>query len=196
MNPKTSPLVLAMFTILCALPAAGVVPAAIAQEGTSSDEEGLVGGIISNVLDGSDDEPNGDSDAEVNQDSTDTATVNPNQEDQTGDQEDVAIFGDNTADLDYTNVDLPMAIPTPTPDDRLPPEGDVVFCFEPDLPREFFCFDTLEECDIAEELVGSAEEVLGSITSGCEGFETPPPGALACSVPEGGQIIRCEQRAL
>jgi hypothetical protein len=155
MNPKTTALVLAMFTILCALPAAGVVPAAIAQEGTSLDED-LVGGIISNVLDGSDDEQNGDSDAEIDQDSTDTATVNPNQEDQTVDQEDVA------------------------------------FCFEPDLPREFFCFDTREECEIAEELVGSAEELLGSVISGCEGFETPPPGALPCSVPEGGQIIRCE----
>lgn len=178
MNPKTSPLVLAMFTILCALPAAGVVPAAIAQEGTSSDEEGLVGGIISNVLDGSDDEPNGDSDAEVNQDSTDTATVNPNQEDQTGDQEDVAIFGDNTADFDYTNVDLPMAITTPTPDDRLPPEGDVVFCLEL-VGETISCFDTLEQCELGEGF-------LADVISECERFETILPDAFLCVAEEGG----------
>lgn len=173
------------------------------QEEETSLGEDLVRSTISDV-DGGDYKINGDADdAEIDQDSTDTATVNPNQEDQTVDRDNFNEFGDNTADLDTdqpsVNVGVPIATPTPTPpppDDGLPPEGDVVFCFEPDLPREFFCFDTPEECDIAEELVGSAEEVLGSITSGCEGFETSPPGALACSVPEGGQIIRCEQRAL
>ena len=190
MNPKTTRLVLVMFTLVCALPAG--VPAAIAQEDASLDED-LVGGIISNVLDGDAD------DAEIDQDSTDTTTtVNPNQEDQTVDHNTVK-FGDNTADLDDTNVDISMNVEegpsTPPPDGRLQPE-EVAFCFEPNLPRGFFCFDTLEECEIAEERVGSAEELLGSVNSGCERFETPPPGALSCSVLEGGQNIRCEQRSL
>jgi hypothetical protein len=189
-----------MLTLVCALPAG--VPAAIAQEEETSLDEGLVGGIISNVLDGSDDEENGGADdAEVNQDSTDTAaTVSSNQEDQTVDHDSVT-FGDNTADLDDTNVDVDVPInveegqSTPPPDDRLRPE-EVAFCFKPDLPRGFFCFDTLEECETAEEQVGSVEELLGSVTSGCERFETPPPGALSCSVHEEGQNIRCELRSL
>ena len=195
MNSKTTRLVLVMFTLVCALPAG--VPAAIAQEDTSLDED-LVGGIISNVLDGDDDEGNGDADdAEIDQDSTDTTTtVSSNQEDQTVDH-DTVIFGDNTADLDDTNVDVPMNVEegpsTPPPDDRLQPE-EVAFCFEPNLPRGFFCFDSLEECEIAEEQVGSAEELLGSVNSGCERFETPPPGALSCSALDGGQNIKCELR--
>src|SRR5918997_1847388 len=144
MSPKTSPLALVIFTLVCALPAG--VPAAIAQEDQSVDH--------------------------------DTVT-----------------FGDNTAEIDDTNVDIPINVEegpsTPPPDNRLQTE-EVVSCFEPELPRGFFCFDTLEECEIAEEQVGSAEEVLGSVTSVCERFETPPPGALSCSVLEGGQNIRCE----
>lgn len=197
MSPKTSPLALVIFTLVSALPAG--VPAAIAQENSSSDED-LVGGIISNVLDGGDDEENGDNadGAEANQDSTDTTTVSSNQEDQTVDH-DTVTFGDNTAEIDDTNVGVPINVEegpsTPPPDNRLQTE-EVVSCFEPELPRGFFCFDTLEECEIAEEQVGSAEEVLGSATSECERFETPPPGALSCSVLEGGQNIRCEQRSL
>ncbi len=198
MSPKTTPLALVIFTLVCALPA--VVPAAIAQEDTSSDEEGLVGGIISNVLDGSDNEENSDNanGAEANQDSTDTTTVSSNQEDQTVDH-DTVTFGNNTADIDDTNVDVPMNVEegpsTPPPDNRLQTE-EVVFCFEPELPRGFFCFDNLEECEIAEEQVGSVEELLGIVTSECERFETPLSGALSCSVLEGGQNIRCELRSL
>ena len=100
MSPKTSHLALVIFTLVCALPA--WVPAAIAQENSSSDED-LVGGIISNVLDGGDDEENVDNadGAEANQDSTDTTTVSSNQEDQTVDH-DTVTFGDNTADIDDT----------------------------------------------------------------------------------------------
>ena len=197
MSPKTSPLALVIFTLVSALPAG--VPAAIAQENGSSDED-LVGGIISNVLDGDDDEENSDNadGAEANQDSTDTTTVSSNQEDQTVDH-DTVTFGDNTAEIDDTNVGVPINVEegpsTPPPDNRLQTE-EVVSCFEPELPRGFFCFDTLEECEIAEEQAGSAEEVLGSVTSVCERFETPPPGALSCSVLEGGQNIRCELRSL
>jgi hypothetical protein len=85
MNSKPLPLVLAIFTLVCALPAAGAIPAAIAQEEDTSLGAGLARGIVSDVLDGGgdDEEENGDADdAETDdQDSTDTATVNPNQED-------------------------------------------------------------------------------------------------------------------
>jgi hypothetical protein len=78
-----------MFTLVCALPAAGVVPAAIAQEDTSLGED-LAGGIISDVLDG-------DADDEINQDATNTATVNPSQE----------------QDVDQiTSVNLEITLPT------------------------------------------------------------------------------------
>lgn len=195
MNSNTTPLVLAMFTIFSALStAAGTLPSAIAQvEGTpSDDQEGLVGGIISNILDGSDndDEQNGsDSEAETDQDSTHSSTANSDQEDKRVDQGDVTILGDNAADLHHTNVGEEEQSKSLT-DYRQQPE-DAVFCFEQDLPRAFFCFDTFEECKKAEDLVNGAEEVLGGVILGCEGFETPPPDALSCSV-EGGQNIRCE----
>jgi len=86
MTPKVKPLVLAMFTLMCAIiPAAGAIPSVIAQEEDTSLGQDLAGGIVSDVLDGGgdDEEENGDADdAETDdQDSTDTATVNPNQED-------------------------------------------------------------------------------------------------------------------
>jgi hypothetical protein len=85
MNSKSLPLVLAIFTLVCALPAAGAIPAAIAQQEDTSLGAGLARGIVSDVLDGGgdDEQENGDAadDAETDdQDSTDTATVNPNQE--------------------------------------------------------------------------------------------------------------------
>jgi hypothetical protein len=132
------------------------VPSVIAQqeEETSLGEEDLAGHIISTVLDvsGDDEEENDDAadDEIVDQDSTDTATVNPNQEDQTVDQDDTVILGDHTntqteipiidQDQGAANLALngaldvtvePTPIPTPTPpppDDGLPPEVE--------LPRE------------------------------------------------------------
>ena len=43
-----------MFTVVCALPAAGaVIPSAIAQEEDDDDHQDLASGIVSDVLDGS-----------------------------------------------------------------------------------------------------------------------------------------------
>ena len=129
MSQKITPLTLAILTLVCALPLG--VPAAIAQEDISSGEEGLVGGIISNVLDSNDNEENSGNadDAEANQDSTDTTTVSSNQEDQTVDR-DTVTFGNNTADIDGTNIDVSMNVKegssTPPPDNRLQTE-EVVF---------------------------------------------------------------------
>ena len=92
-----------MFTIACALPsAAAVIPSAIAQE---DNDESLASSIVSEVL------KDGDADDdETVQDSTNTATLNPNQ-DQTVDQDDTVIFGDDNADLDAANVAVPIALP-------------------------------------------------------------------------------------
>jgi hypothetical protein len=83
-NPKTAPLVLVIFALLFALPAAAAgaaIPAAIAQEeDDTSLGEDLAGGIVTDVFDGSiDDEANDD--AETRQDPPNGETVNPNQED-------------------------------------------------------------------------------------------------------------------
>jgi hypothetical protein len=72
-NPKTTPLVLVMLALVCAIiPSVGpAVPAAVAQEDTSLGEEDLAGGIVSDVLDEGedDDEENGDAaDDETDQD--------------------------------------------------------------------------------------------------------------------------------
>jgi hypothetical protein len=191
MNPKTTPLILAMFFILvCTLPAAGAtVPAAIAQQEdiTSLDEEDLARGIVSDVLDGGDDEVNDEAaDAEIDdQDSTDTSTVNPNQEDQTVDQTDFNEYGDNTAvSIDVDKEE--QSTPTPPPDDGLQSE-DGVFCFQEGLILGILCSGTLEDCEFAQEQ-------FENVISECEGFETPPPDAAFCSISEGREIIRCESR--
>src|SRR5215207_10801909 len=119
MNPKTTALILVMVALVCALPAAGAIPSAIAQEETSLGED-LVGGIVSDVDDGDDDEENGDApDADIDQDSTDTATVNPNQEDQTVDQTYFNEFGDNTAVSIDVDEEEQLTLTPPPPDDGL-----------------------------------------------------------------------------
>jgi hypothetical protein len=187
MNPKTTPLILAIFTLVCALLTAGATTTAgIAQEHTSLDED-LARGIISDVLDSGDDEVNDDAAvAETDQDSTDAAIVNPNQEDQTVDQTDFNEFGDNTAvSIDVDKEEQPT--PTPPPDDGLPSE-DAVFCFEEGLILGILCSATREDC-------GIAQEQFENVISECEAFETPPPpGTAFCSVSEGGEIIRCKSR--
>ena len=49
---KNFPMALVMFTLVCTLPAAGVIPLAIAQEDVTSLDEDLVGGIVSDILEG------------------------------------------------------------------------------------------------------------------------------------------------
>jgi hypothetical protein len=193
MTPKkTTPLVLMMFfTLVCTLSAAGAtIPSAIAQEVTLLDED-LARGIVSDVLDGgNDDEENGDADdAEiVDQDSMDTAeTVNPNQEDHTEDQTDFNEYGDNTAvSIDVDKEQLTLTPTPPSPDDRLPSEGNAVFCFQEGLILGILCSDTPEDCELVQEQ-------FENVISECEGFEAPPPpGAAFCSISEGGKNIRCE----
>jgi hypothetical protein len=71
MNSKTTPVVLVMFTLVFALPAAGAIPAAIAQEEDASLGAGLARSLVPDVLDGGgdDEEENGDAvDDEIDQD--------------------------------------------------------------------------------------------------------------------------------
>jgi hypothetical protein len=180
---KTMPLVLLLFTIMCALPAttgAAMIPSAIAQEDDDVDEN-LASSIVSEVLDG------GEAEDENSQDATNTANEGSNQG-QDVDQDDISIFGDDTADLDDTNVAVPTAIPidiqkeevveeeapTATPPEGEPPEF-VAFCVASPAFFTFLCFDTLEECEVG---VGITFGGVGE----CEGFETLPPGAGVCVI--------------
>ena len=142
-SSKSTPMILVTVTLLlCAViisAAAGVAPSSVIaqeEEDTSLGEEDLAGGIVSNVLGGSeDDEQNGDADGENDQDTTVTATVDRNQENQ-NDLTDFNEFGDQDAlnvgvqeqDQRAANLALNEALdvtvePTPPPpDDGLPPE--------------------------------------------------------------------------
>ena len=102
MNLNITPLVLAIFALVFALPTAAVlgaaIPAAIAQEEDDDTSLGkdLAGGILTDIFDGSIDEGVND-DAETGQGPPNAETVNPNQEDQTADQDDDTVtFGDDT----------------------------------------------------------------------------------------------------
>ncbi len=96
---------------MCTLPAAegAIIPAAIAQEEDDAllddDLVDLASDIASEVLDDS-----GDAEDESDKVATNTGTVNPNQ-DQTLGQDNVGEFADETADLDGTNVAVPIAVP-------------------------------------------------------------------------------------
>ena len=91
-----------VYYCVCLPTAAEAVPSAIAQEDV---DENLASSIVSEVL------KDGDADdEETDQDSTNTATLNLNQ-DQTVDQDDTIIFGDDNADFDAANVAVPIAVP-------------------------------------------------------------------------------------
>ncbi len=153
MNPKANPLLLAMFTLMCAtIPAAGVIPSVIAQEYTTSLGEDFAGSIVSDVLDGDDDDEVDDEAADdgiVDQDLTDTAAAsNPNQDETAVDQAGSNQFGDQTntqiaipiteqdqraenqaAQLGL-NLDLDSTL-SPVPTDPTTPECPPEFTFNP-----------------------------------------------------------------
>jgi hypothetical protein len=189
---KTFPMALAMFTLVCTLPATGVIPLAIAQEDVTSLDEDLVRGIVSDILDGGDDgeeENDGAADSKTNQDSTDTATVDQNPEDQTVDQTDFNEFGNNTAiSIDRAEEEQQqqqqLRLTSPH-DNALLQSEDVVFCFQQGLILGILCSDTLEDCDVVQER-------FEKIISECEEFETSPPDAAFCSVSEEGKNIKCK----
>jgi hypothetical protein len=188
---KNFPVALAMFALVCTLPAAGVISLAIAQEDVTSLDEDLVRGIVSDILDGGDDgeeEHDAAADSKTTQDSTDTTTVDPNPEDQTVDQTDFNEFGNNTsisidrAEEEQHQQQLRLTSP---PDNALLQSEDAVFCFQQGLILGILCSDTLENCDVVQER-------FETVISECEVIETPPPDAAFCSVSEEGKNIKCK----
>jgi hypothetical protein len=183
---KTTHLVLAMFTLLCAtIPAAVAVPSAIAQEEITSLDKDLARGIVSAVLDGGDDgeEVNvGTADDKIlDQDSMDAAIVGPNQEDQTVDQTDFNEFGDNTVtnlDADQTDSNLAVSIDVDEEEEE-DGENGAVWCYQRQGDQTV-CFNTHEQCELA-----LSENDL-STTSHCERFETLSADAFLCVAKEGG----------
>ena len=185
MTPKktTTPLVLMIFTVMCALPvAAAAVPAAIAQEEqTTSLEEDLASDIVSDVLDGS-----GNADEEENTDDaagddTNTQIAVPVTDE---DQREANLAANLAAqlDLDVANVDEEEQ----QPPEEEPPEF-VAFCLQASdfLGEVPVCFNTSEECERAEELL---LEVNIDIISDCKGVETLPADAINCFIEEGVTI--------
>ena len=170
---------------MCALPvAAGAVPAAIAQEETTSLEEDLASGIVSDVLDGS-----GNADEEENTDDaagddTNTQIAVPVTDEDQREANLAANLAEQRAanlDLDVTNVDEEEQ-----PPEEKPPEF-VAFCLQAsDFLGEIpVCFNTSEECERAEELL---LEVNIDIISDCKGVETLPADAINCFIEEGVTI--------
>ena len=170
MTPKkTTPLVLMIFTVMCALPvAAGAVSTAIAQEEeTTSLEEDLASGIVSEVLDDSGNADEEENDGDAAGDDTNTQVAVPVTDQDQG----AANLALNEA-LDVT-VERTLSTTPPPDDDELPPEDEDVFCLV-DIDFGILCFNTLEDCEIVEDLFGRF------IVTGCEEFETPPSDARIC----------------
>jgi hypothetical protein len=144
---KTGPLVLLMFTVLCALPAAavvGVIPSAFAQEEEDDD--------------------------------TNTQVAVPLTDQDQG----AANLGANLA----ANVDVEHIIeetrPTPTPTEEEEPEFEA-FCFVTENPlfgsSTLICFDTMEDCELGEELIDFVVD-----GQECKGFVTEPPDSGHCEI--------------
>ena len=175
MNLKTAPLILSIFALVFALPAASVVgaaiPAAIAQEeDDTSLGKDLAGGILTDIFDGSIDEGVND-DAETGQGPPNAETVNPNQEDsndvQSGDDTNTQIavpiidqdqgaanLGANLAanlDVDVEHIIEETRSTTPPEEEEQPPEGTCdpfttdCSCFR-DVAGDLHCFPSETEC--------------------------------------------------
>src|SRR5215213_11285822 len=180
MNPKTTPLVLAMFTLVCGIiPAgAGVIPSAIALEDTTSLDEDLARGIVSDVLDGGGDDDDvvksedAAADGEtIDQDSTDIPILNPNQEDQTVDQTDFNEFGDSTdTNLDADQTESNIAVSIDVDEEEEDGEDGVVWCYQRQ-GDETVCLSREEQCEVAVAGGGWATGWGG------EGVEGRPPDA-------------------
>ncbi len=181
---KTTPLLLAVSTLMSILPAAQAIPLVLAEEDVSLDE---TRGMVSDVL-ASDDGEVEDAYSKIGQDSTHSVTPNPNQDGSTLHQTDFNEFGDNTAisiDIDEEEQENPPKL-TPSPDDAPPLSEDVVFCFEGGLILGVLCSSTLEDCEFVQER-------LENVISRCEEFETSHGGAF-CFISEDGRNIKCEPR--
>ena len=122
---KNGPLVLLMFTVLCALPAAavvGVIPSAFAQEEDNNE-------------------------ANFAPQTNEPVAIAINDQDQGA-----ANLGANLAsNVDTEEIIEEARSATPTEEE--PPEF-VAFCFVSGFSPSPFCFNTSEECENAEEFLG------------------------------------------
>lgn len=178
------PLVLLLFTIICALPVAAgaVVPSAIAQEedddDMSLDEEGggdLASGIVSNVLD------NGNT---AGDDTNTQLSVPLIDQDETAENRAVNL------DLEFEDVDDLDEEADEEPPDEEPPGDEVVFCVTsggPGFAEVTECATSLEVCQNVQAII---EAPLGrDLIQGCE-FPEPPEGAF-CVDPVAGTSNPC-----
>jgi hypothetical protein len=165
---KTGPLVLLMFTVLCALPAAavvvGVIPSAFAQEEDDTNTQVAVPII---------DQDQG------------AANLGAN----------LAANVDTEEIIEEAQSATPPEEGRGGGEEEEPPEF-VAFCLVftgPGGDPITGCFDTSDECEIAQDiLVDLFPDIL---ISECDGFETLPPNAADCNIvedQEGEQIeVNC-----
>jgi hypothetical protein len=146
------PVVLVMFTLVCALPATVISPpSAIAQE--DDEAENLASDTVSNVLD------NGNTAGDNTNTQLSVPLIDHDQRD---------------ANLGLSEA-LDVTVERTLDDDELPPEDEAVFCLV-DITFGILCFDTLEVCESVEDLFGRL-----FIVTGCEEFETLPSDARICT---------------
>ena len=203
LQKSTAALVLLMFTVMCAIPAAGTaVPSAVAQEVDDAvsllddDDDNLASDITSDVLDSSssdDDEEEEDSDNEEETEDSAATARDGDTNTQLGfaisdqDQRGANLAAQLGLDVDIIEREDVVVVEEEEvpPTEEVPPAEEeppefVAFCVEGLGPGSFFCFDTLEECEeVVEIIIGDGRP--------CEGFETLPPGAAEC------EVIRDEQ---
>lgn len=113
MDPKKMPVLVLLAVLVCTLLATGALSTSVAQEDTPLGGQNLPGRIVSDALDGSDneEEESGGVDEKVDEDSTSTTTIYPDQE-KTVDKDNFVEYGNNTADFSTGKRTPNVAIPS------------------------------------------------------------------------------------
>jgi hypothetical protein len=188
MVSNMSSVILVMATLACAIitSAAGVMllPSVFAQQEETSlgERENIASGIISDVLDGSDNDDDENSDAAGDDDTNTQMAVPPLDHDQ--DQRAAKVALNEALDVTSESTSTP-----PPSGDGLEPEFEA-FCLGSEAtPSELLCFNTSEECERGEEFLGRFWLTI----SDCQGFEARPSDALICdNREEEGEVgVRC-----
>ena len=184
-----STVILVMATLGCAIitSAAGVMllPSVFAQEQEETslgERENIASGIISDVLDGSGNDDDENSDAAGDDDTNTQMAVPPLDHDQ--DQRAAKVALNEALDVTSESTSTP-----PPSGDGLEPEFEA-FCLGSEAtPSELLCFNTSEECERGEEFLGRFWLTI----SDCQGFEARPSDALICdNREEEGEVgVRC-----
>ena len=188
MVSNMSSVILVMATLACAIitSAAGVMllPSVFAQQEETSlgERENIASGIISDVLDGSGNDDDENSDAAGDDDTNTQMAVPPLDHDQ--DQRAAKVALNEALDVTSESTSTP-----PPSGDGLEPEFEA-FCLGSEATQsELLCFNTSEECERGEEFLGRFWLTI----SDCQGFEARPSDALICdNREEEGEVgVRC-----